>query len=90
MQVTINSINKAQIFNKRNKYFSISNRILIVNIIELIRKKNINLVLKKVKVHIDIQKNKEVDKLAKEELGILENLIDLLPEAFNIIHIVPK
>ena len=55
--------------NKGEKWLTINNRTLMANICELIRKKDINIELIKVKAHTGIRENKIADRLAKREIS---------------------
>ena len=63
----------------------------MINICELIRKKNIKLELIKVKAHMKIRSNKIVNKLAKGRINrIIDNLeIDELEVKSNCIRTTP-
>src|SRR5436189_146543 len=76
-QAAIDRITSARQITSNKKLFNINNRSLITNIIELGKKKNIDLEIRKVKAHAGIWGNEEADTLAKNGLNNGTNRLDI-------------
>ena len=72
----IDSINYAKNISISKKFFNINNRTLVINIIDLVKRKKINLVLVKVRAHMGIWSNERADKLAKEAVSWVDTSVD--------------
>src|SRR5436190_12799272 len=76
-QAAINGINAAKLISKGSKWLNINNRTLISNITTLIRTKELDIQLIKVKAHTGIIGNEIADNLAKEGTNSLDPYIDV-------------